>query len=55
MNRLCALAGVSRQAFYKRNDDILFRKLTIEMFVVHFVLEIREKDPLIGADKLWRI
>ena len=25
------------------------------MFVVHFVLEIREKDPLIGADKLWRI
>ena len=55
MNRLCALAGVSRQAFYKRNDDILFRKLTIEMFVVHFVLEIRGKDPLIGADKLWRI
>lgn len=50
---LCALSGVTRQAFYKHDDDLLFRRLAIEQFVVQFVLGIREKDPQIGADKLW--
>ena len=55
MSQLCALAGVTRQAFYKRDDGLLFRKLAIEQFVVQFVREVREKDPRIGADKLWRM
>ena len=46
---------MSRQAFYKRNDEILFRRLAIERFVVQFVRETREKDPRIGADNLWRM
>lgn len=50
---LCALSGVTRQAFYKHDDDLLFRRLAKEQFVVQFVLGIREKDPRIGADKLW--
>lgn len=49
------LAGVTRQAFYKRDDEILFRRLAIEQFVVQFVKDVREYDPLIGADKLWRM
>ena len=52
---LCALSGVTRQAFYKHDDDLLFRRLAIEQFVVQFVLSIREKDSQIGADKLWRM
>ncbi len=39
MSQLCALAGVTRQAFYKRVDGLLFRKLAIEQFVVQFVRE----------------
>ena len=55
MKQLCVLAGVTRQAFYKRDDDLLFRRLAMERFVVQFVREVREKDPRIGADKLWRM
>ena len=55
VNRLCALAGVTRQAFYKRDEDALFQHLALEQFVVQFVLETREKDPKIGTDKLWRM
>ena len=55
VNRLCALAGVTRQAFYKRDEDALFQRLALEQFVVQFVLETREKDPKIGTDKLWRM
>ena len=55
MTPLCALAGVTRQAFYKRDDDLLFRRLALEQFVVQFVLGIREKDPVIGKDNLWRM
>jgi len=49
---LCALSGVTRQAFYKRDDDLLFRHLALEQFVVQFVREIREKDPQMGSDNL---
>ena len=52
---LCALSGVTRQAFYKHDDDLLFRRLAIEQFVVQFVLSVREKDPQMGSDNLWRM
>lgn len=32
---------------------MLFRRLSIERFVVQYVREVREKDPMIGMDKLW--
>ena len=34
MSQLCALAGVTRQAFYKRDEDSLLARLAIEQFVV---------------------
>jgi transposase InsO family protein len=46
---------VTRQAFYKRDEDSLLARLAIEQFVVQYVLEVREKDPKIGMDKLWRM
>ena len=55
VTNLCALSGVSRQAFYKHDDDLLFRRLTLEQFVVQFVRSVREKDPQMGADNLWRM
>ena len=55
VNRLCALAGVTRQAFYKRDEDALLARLAIEQFVVQFVLGVREEDAKIGMDKLWRM
>ena len=55
MTPLCALAGVTRQAFYKQDDDLLYRRLALEQFVVQFVLSVREKDPMMGMDKLWRM
>ena len=55
VNRLCTLAGVTRQAFYKRDEDALLARLAVEQFVVQYVLEVRVKDPKIGMDKLWRM
>jgi transposase InsO family protein len=46
---------VTRQAFYKYDDEALFRRLAMEQFVVQYVREIREKDPGIGTDNLWRM
>ena len=46
---------MTRQAFYKRDEEALYRRLAIEQFVKQFVLEVREQDPRIGADKLWRM
>lgn len=55
VTQLCALAGVERQAFYKRDEEALYRRLAIEQFVVQFVREIRGKDPMMSADKLWHM
>lgn len=53
--RLCALAGVTKQAYYKRDADVHFRRLAVEGFVAEFAREQRESDPMIGCDKLWRM
>ena len=55
VNILCALAGVTRQAFYKYDENALFQRLALEQFVVQFILGVRSKDPKIGMDKLWRM
>lgn len=46
---------MTRQAFYKYDDEALFRRLATEQFVVQYVREIREKDFGIGTDNLWRM
>lgn len=35
---------MTRQAFYKYDDESLFRRLATEQFVVQYVREIRETD-----------
>lgn len=49
---MCRLLSVSKQAYYKHIDKLLF-KLALESFVIEFVKEVRKKDPGIGGNKLW--
>jgi len=50
---LCVLFGVSKQAFYKRDDDAVLQKVAQEEFAVQYVKEVRRKDPGLGGSKLW--
>jgi len=52
---LCNLFGVSKQAYYKRNDDVLLARIAAEDFVVQYVNKIREDDPCLGGRKLWHM
>ena len=51
----CRLLGVSKQAYFKRDDDALMRKLAQEEFALNYILEIRKKDPGLGGEKLWKM
>lgn len=50
---LCRLFGRTKQAYYKPHVEKTEEIRTIEVFVVQFVLEQREKDPGISGKKLW--
>ena len=49
----CRLLGVSKQAYFQRDEDVLMRKLAQEEFALGYILEIRRKDPGLGGEKLW--
>ena len=49
---MCRLLGVSKQAYYKHVDKLMF-KMAQEAFVVEFVKNVRRKDRGIGGNKLW--
>ena len=49
---MCRLLGVSKQAYYKHVDKLMF-KMVQEAFVVEFVKNVRRKDRGIGGNKLW--
>ncbi|MCQ2222100.1 MAG: IS3 family transposase [Prevotella sp.] len=49
---MCALLGVSKQAYYKHEDHLL-QELAEESFVVKYINEVRLKDPGIGGNKLF--
>ena len=51
---MCRLLGVSKQAYYKHEDKLVYR-LASEAFVVEFVKEIRRKAPGMGGGKLWQM
>jgi transposase InsO family protein len=55
INELCALFGHTKQAYYKKDDQSLIKKLSLERFVVEYVVDIRLRDPGIGGRKLWRM
>lgn len=52
---LCALLGVTKQAFYKVDETkALFKNLLITN-ALKFILEVRAIDPGIGGVKLWHM
>ena len=53
MESLSKLFGKSKQAYYKRDEDVVLRKAAQEAFVVEYVHSIRAIDPGIGGMKLW--
>ncbi len=53
ITRLCRLLGVSKQAYFKRDENVVMAKLAQEELAVEYIKEIRAKDPGIGGKKLW--
>ncbi|UKK63517.1 IS3 family transposase [Prevotella communis] len=55
METQCRLLGVSKQAYFQRDEDVLLRRIAQEEFALAYILEIRKKDPGLGGVKLWRM
>ena len=53
MTDLCALFGVSKQAYYQYDENAALAKYAREAFALQFIHQIRELDPGIGGMKLW--
>ncbi|MDR1645667.1 MAG: IS3 family transposase [Tannerellaceae bacterium] len=52
---LCRLFGVTKQAYYKYDENAVLVKVAQEAFVLQYIHEIRKKDPGIGGMKLWHM
>jgi len=50
---LCRLFGVSKQAFFKYDENLTLAKAAQVEFVLQYIHSVREKDPGIGGLKLW--
>jgi len=50
---LCKLFGVTKQAYYKYDENAVLFKSAQEAFVLQYIRGIRTKDPGIGGMKLW--
>ena len=50
---LCRLFGVSKQAYYQRDENVVLRRAARKAFALQYIREIREKEPGIGGMKLW--
>lgn len=55
VNNLCALFGVSKQAYYKYDCTCALRKSARESFALEYVRRVRMKDPGMGGNKLWHM
>ena len=55
VSSLCGLLGVSKQAYYKRDETAAMRRSVREEMIVDYVKEVRRIDPGIGGVKLWRM
>jgi transposase InsO family protein len=55
INALCELFGVSKQAYYKHDDDKAMLYMAQEEFVVQFIREVRALDPGMGGRKMWEM
>ncbi|MCR5014443.1 MAG: IS3 family transposase [Bacteroidales bacterium] len=52
---LCVLLGVSKQAYYKRDENAGLAKAAQEEFALQYIRQVRAKDPGIGGMKLWHM
>ena len=52
---LCGLLGVSKQAYYKRDENAELAKAAQEEFALQYIRQVRAKDPGIGGMKLWHM
>ena len=52
---LCKLFGVTKQAYYKYDEDAVLFKAAQEEFVIEYIRIVREKDRGIGGMKLWHM
>jgi transposase InsO family protein len=50
---LCSLFGVTKQAYYKYDENAILLKVAQEEFVLQYIRCIRKKDHGIGGMKLW--
>ena len=55
MTFLCRLLGVSKQAYFKRDESSVIKKAARESFAIEYIRNVREKDPGIGGMKLWHM
>lgn len=55
VKRLCKLFGVTKQAYYKYDENAILRNAAQEEFAVSFIKDTRKKDPGIGGTKLWHM
>ena len=55
VSSLCGLLGVSKQAYYQRDETTAMRRSVREEMIVDYVREVRRIDPGIGGVKLWRM
>lgn len=53
VNHLCRLFGVTKQTYYKYDENSVLFKIAQEEFVIQYIQGIRSKDPGIGGMKLW--
>ena len=53
VSELCGLFGKSKQAFYKHDDEKEMRRMAREDVALRYIMEVRTKDPGIGAVKIW--
>jgi transposase InsO family protein len=52
---LCRLFGVTKQAYYKYDENAALLKVAQEEFVIEYIHNIRKKDHGIGGMKLWHM
>ena len=52
---LCRLFGVSKQAYFKRDEERVLKQVAQEKFVVDYIREVRKTDRGIGGVKLWHM
>lgn len=52
---MCGLSGISRQAYYKKDDSKSMSMCASEELAVQFAKGARAKDPGIGGKKIWHM